>query len=552
MHTTIRSSLAIFLLLISPALAQAQTDKPVAVVSVASADDIIKSAGTVGELIGMPLDQMLGGYLDAVAGLDRTKPIVFSMTLVDGAPTAVACVPVTDFKALLGALPPPFNQTEDAGKGVLLMTNAPQPVFIKDGGAWAYVSNNADTLDAPPADPAALAGDLPTKYLLAIRASAKSIPKEQLEGYLGFFQMLAMTGLQQQAADPQDFEMQRNLMQKGMERLQRFLNDLDDITVGIAVDDANKSLVVETGVTAVEGSRTAAQYAQYKDSPTNHAGFLSAGATLSVLVTLNQDLADEDVALIELQKKNAITRATQAINNDAGIPAEAKASIIEALTTLIDAGFESLKGTMDAGVVAWVDDKSTLVAGGRVADGAAVEGAVKTLAKMVEQELPVPINWDAETYKGFNIHTAAIPIPEPEAHAFFGEEMEIALAFAADACYLSVGGDGIERVKYVIDASAEEKGKMVKPVQARLSLAPIAAAVANVAPPAAEIAPMLQENGNITMSTSAISNGVLSRLEVQGNVFKAIGALVPMLMDSAGGAAAGEFGAGGGDDPFGN
>ncbi len=555
MHTTIRSSLAVLLLLISPALAKAQTEQPIVVVSVASADNIVKSAATVGELIGMPVDQMLSGVLDGVAGLDRTKPIVFSMTLVDGAPSAIGCVPVTDFKGLLGALPPPFNQTEDAGNGVLLLANAPQPVFIKDGGAWAYVSNNAGTLDAPPADPVALAGDLPTKYLLAFRASAQAIPKEQVEGLVGMLQMVATLGLQQQAADPQEFEMQRSFVQKAMERLQQFLDDLDQITVGIAIDDTKKSLVVETGITAIAGSHTAGQYAQYKDAPTNHAGFLAADAAFSFLATTNQTLAAEDAALIDLQKKNAITRATQSINNDAGIPDQAKAAIIDALTTLIGAGFDScFKGVIDAGIVAWVDNKSTLVAGGRVADGAAVEGAVKTLGKIVEGESPVPINWDAETYNGFNIHTVAVPMPDPQAQAFFGAQIEVALAFAADACYLSVGGDGIAKLKAVIDASAADQGKMVKPAQMRLSLAPIAAAVASVAPPAAQIAPMLKENGDITMSTSAIPNGIVSRLEVQGNVFKAIGAAVPMLMSfrGAGGPPGGFPPGDGGADPFGN
>lgn len=554
MRTTIRSSLAVLFLLVSAVLAQAQTEEPVVVVSLASADNIVKSAGTVGQLVGMPLEQMLGGYLDGIAGLDRTKPVVFSTKLVDGAPQAVACVPVTNFKALLGALPPPFDIAEDAGDGVLLMTNAPLPLFVKDGGTWAFFSNNAGTLDAAPADPVALAGDLPTKYLLAFRASAQAIPKEQLDGYVGMLQMVATLGLQQQATDPQDFEMKRNMVQKLLESMQRFVDDLDAVTVGIAVDDANKSLVVETGITAVAGSDTAARYAEYKNSPTNHAGFLAADAAFSLLATINQDLAPEDAALIDLQKKNAVTRATQAVNNDAGIPAQAKGPIIAALTTLLNAGFDALKGAMDAGAVAWVDNKSTLVAGGRVADGAAVEDAVKTLGKIVESELPAPVNWDAETYKGFNIHTVAIPVPDPQAQAFFGSQVEVALAFSAEAAYLSAGGDGIAKLKMVIDASAAGQGTMVKPIQARLSLAPIVAAVANVAPPAAEIAPLLQKNGDITMSTAAIPNGVLTKVEVQANVFKAIAALAPMMMSARipGGPPGGFEPAGDGANPFGN
>ena len=70
-------------------------------------------------------------------------------------------------------------------------------------------------------------------------------------------------------------------------------------------------------------------------------------------------------------------------------------------------------------------------------------GTIKKLADVIsEQEEALPeITWDAETHQGYKFHRVSVPVPEPEAAALLGDEVEIVLAVAADSCYLAAGGD---------------------------------------------------------------------------------------------------------------
>ncbi len=563
MKRSLASLVAVILLSLTPSLARAQTDGPPVVVSIAGYDQLMKSMTALSAIVGMPLDQMVQQQITGLTGgqglqgMDKSKPIVGALNLGDGEPTVTLCLPITNLQQFLGTLPPPFAQTEDAGGGVLKLTGTPEPTYVKDAGGWVYVSDSVENLASAPADPAATAGDLPTKYAVAIQASVQALPKEQRDGLISFLKMQAVQNLQQSGADP----IQINVMNKQLERLQKISDEINQVTAGLAIDEAAKKVVLEFTVTAVPGSQTAAEYSALKDGPTNFAGFLAPNAAITGLVAYDVPKNDEDLAILDLQQQQAKTKALQNIDADPGIPGDVKAIVKDAVGTLIDVGFNTLKqNKFDAGLAVFVDDKSTMVAGGAVSDGAALETALKQIIDIGQKDGSIPpINLDALTHGGYNFHTMILPVPIPQAQGFIGPQLEVVLGTGADAIFIGVGGNAIAQLKSIIDASQAAKGQTVTPFQLNIALAPFAAAAAQLdeSGAAAQAAQSLQQNGSIRITSLGIENGAVGRIEIEENVIKSIGMVVPMLMQAGAGGPGGppggldDFPTDNGADPFG-
>jgi hypothetical protein len=250
--------------------------------------------------------------------------------------------------------------------------------------------------------------------------------------------------------------------------------------------------------------------------------------------------SDDELAVLNAQHQQAKNRALAHIDGDAGIPEAVKATVKEAITDLVDVAFETLKSdTFDGGMAIFADQKSTMIMGGYVADGAKVEAGIKKLADIVKEEENLPqINWDAENHSGYRIHTTSIPTPDPQAAQFFGNEIQIAMAVSTNSCYLAAGGDAIAKVKSTIDASAAAAAQPVDPFKAVVRLAPIAIMAAPMDPTgmAQQLAQQLQQNGDIVVTASGIPNGVQGRLEIEPNVIKAVGQMATMFMMQGGGA----------------
>ena len=57
-------------------------------------------------------------------------------------------------------------------------------MYVKQKGKWAVFSDNEETLDSAPADPAPALADLTKKYLLAVRGSVQNVPAASRENAL--------------------------------------------------------------------------------------------------------------------------------------------------------------------------------------------------------------------------------------------------------------------------------------------------------------------------------------------------------------------------------
>lgn len=528
-------SFPVALFLLSPffmaAPAPAQEKAPVVVMSVSGMDTIVKKAGALGTVIGMPLDKMLEGGIagftggKGFAGLDKTKPFVVAMWLGDQEPVAVACWPVTDAKQLLASVEGQVGTPEDAGDGIQTLPNAPNPTFIKEGNGWLYLAPAKEHLANAPADPLKLVGDLPTKYMVGIRASVQDVPKEYRDMFLDQIR---------RASELQDDPLGQKVAQRQLQRMERNVADLDNVTIGLDFDEQGKKVVMEFSATAISESPTAKAWANFKEGPSQHSGLLAKDAAVTFLSAAKGPRPAGDIAILDAQHKQARARALDHIQGDAGIPETAKAPLSKAVGQVIDIAFETLKSdTFDMGLAIFADQKSTLVAGSHVKDGVGFEQAIKDIVKVVQdqgEDLP-PIKWDAETHQGYKLHTVEMTVPDPQAAQFVGDTIQGVLATSADSILLAAGGDGINRIKQVIDASAAGKANPAKLMEMKIALGPIAKMAGPMDPTgmAKLMAAQLQDGGNIGLTGNMIPNGMSIRLEVEESILKTIGTAAQMF-----------------------
>jgi len=262
---TLLSMLAVALLLGAGNLVWAQDSstagmKPIVTVGFSGYDEVLKDVEHIGNLTGnAQLAQMVEGQLNeaagGLAGLDKQKPwglvvaVDESKLGAGGGPPGMpfgpgmlsafqgyAFVPVTDLKQLLGALQPMVGDPADAGNGVLKIDSDGQPLFLKEQSGWVFVSTSPEMLASTPADPVPLLGGLNESYDLAVRITLANLPESLREGILGMMQM--MTAMRRPGETDEQHAMRSKMAEQTMEQMTTALNELDALTVGLAVDRA--------------------------------------------------------------------------------------------------------------------------------------------------------------------------------------------------------------------------------------------------------------------------------------------------------------------------
>ena len=105
---------------------------------------------------------------------------------------------------------------------------------------------------------------------------------------------------------------------------------------------------------------------------------------------------------------------------------------------------------------------ATLLAGTYVADGAALDKAVRAFKEVLDKENPTVAGWlklDAERSGEIRFHEATIPVG-PDAKdrekvvQLFGPEVHVVLGVGPHAAYLAAGRDALPKLQQAIAASA--------------------------------------------------------------------------------------------------
>jgi hypothetical protein len=516
--------------------AQTAAEKPMAIVAINNYGDLSKDLTYLLDLVGPPgtaqmLAQQGAGFAEM---LDTTKPIGV-IVQPDGILgfKLLAFIPTNNVDQILQTLAVFGIVGESTPEGLTKIDAGGTLIYIKKGNGWAFVSNTQEALATPPADPVALLGGLDKQYDVAVQGNIDAIP--------AVFKQLMMSqievGMQQSIQQPlpneteDAFEARRAMAQQGIQDVQKMINELESVTVGLNIDQTRQSVYLDVGITAKEGSDTAKQFA-YEDTTTQLAGFLTESTAVQMNLSSSFDPAQAEQINISLEALR--TQVITQIQNDIAIPNEdLRALAIKAISTFMDVGKATLSsGKIDmAGSVDLTDGEISVVAAAVVPQAEQLDQIVREFVKIASEQDPSfpDVEIDAQKNGDISFHVVRIPIPEfeSEARKAFGDAVEISIGMGPDRVYIGVGKDNLKRLSDAIDASAANKGKKVSAALLRGSANKILQFAAEqsqdlILQQAAAAAASVAGKDSVSMELSSIKNGARYRIELEAGVLKAI------------------------------
>jgi hypothetical protein len=459
----------------------ASESKPVAVLSIASYDRLMTDLAFIGNLTGNPdLDKNIEGMIQlftqgqGLAGLDRARPLGVALT-TDGLQfQPLIVLPVTDLKALLSALEGLVGAAQDAGDGVFELDVFNQKIYVKEKATWAYLSTAPEPLANLPKDGAEIFGDLAKKYDIAGRLHVQNVPEVFRTMLIDQLRVGVESGLGRQPDESDEaYETRKKMVEGQIESLTTAINDLDQLTLGISLNQDAKTAQLELAFKALPNTETAKQLSRTKSTTSQFAGFLQpeAAASLSLSSELAKSDAEQYVAGLEAIRG----QVQQHIQGEARLPDEASKKLAK---EMVDQVFDAVKATfesgkVDAGATLSVNDKKmALVVGAYVADTKSLDEALLKFAKLAENEPKFPpIKFNAAEHAGVKFHTTAIDIPaEHKIAKVVGEKLDVAVGIGEKTVYLALGNDSLALAKKLIDDSASQTGKQLPPFQVNVSL----------------------------------------------------------------------------------
>ncbi len=552
-----RSTLALAVLLVGAVAGHAQNSKPVLVISIPSYNDLMANVNFFGQMAGQPnasqqIEMPIGFMTQGLKGFDKTKPIGMVVNTDDaGGFVPLVFVPVTNAKDFVTAISAPLQMPPPQEDGDALKMMAPNgdSLFVREQGGWGFVTQSKDV--ALPADPMKILAGLNPDYDIAFRIYLQNVPadkkKAAIDQFKFFMEQAAAMQRQQGGDNPLTTLSEKNL-QEQMKSLERLLNEADQITIGWKLDRQAKNTHLDMTFTAVPGSQLDKEMKEAGAAKTNFAGFLMPGAaaTLNFCAKASPESIEQTKATLEQIRE----RAEQQIEKDTNLPDDkTRAAVKDLLKQLMDVVERTVEtGKSDGGGVLQLGpNKFQAAVGGFVADGAALETAVKNLISMAQNEAEfqkvATVKLDLETYKDVRFHQVSVKLPpeaEENCRKVFGDAVDIYIGAGKQSAYVALGKGSLDMAKAVIDQSAAQANKAVPPMQMTVALGPIfdfAAAMDPNNPQLGEIVKAIsgmQGKDRILVNAKVISNGITYRLELEEGVLDVIGAAIQSSMHRMG------------------
>lgn len=522
------------------AVAQSASEaKPVAVVAFAGYDELMKDLNFIGELGDQKgasdmIDQFVQMFTQGkgLAGFDKAKPIGAIVQTDGQMPSGALCLPVSDVNALLDVAKGFGVTVTDMGDGVSqIKTPQGAGAFMKKSDGWAMLSMAPMMFEGLPEDPATMLAPLVKDYDVAAKVLMKNLPEA--------YRQQAIDAMSQgaQARTPKESDEEYAERQKAFEaqlaQMKEFINDLDNFTVGIKIDNDKQNAVLDFAYTALPGTKLAKQIAANSKVTTNFAGFSKPEAAMNV--TFASATSGADVTQIQQMIETARAKGIAAIDKTSKIEEGSKAKAKEALEDFLAAFQKTLEGGVtDGGASLELGDNSmSLVAGAFVADSQKVLEGIKKYAELETTDLP-EVELDAETVGDVKFHnvTYKIPADNEKAKKLLTENGEMIVGVGKNAVYFAIGADPVAAVKAAIAASAKSPKKAIMPFEMTIGLTQALEFAKSVAdedkkPLIENLADAVSSAGtgsdHIRLVGEPIENGIRTRLELQEGVLKAIG-----------------------------
>jgi hypothetical protein len=417
---------------------------------------------------------------------------------------------------------------EEGGALKIAAPNGDQ-LFVREQAGWAFVTQSKD---APlPNDPMQWLAGLKPDYDFAFRIYLQNVPADKKKAGIDMFRMFMDQAAAVQRAQGGDNPIttlgQKN-MQEQMKAIERLLNEADQITVGWKLDRQAKN------------TQLAQEMKQAGEVKTNFAGFLmpDAAATLNFCAKASPESIQQTKGTLEQIRQ----RAEQQVDNDTNLPDDkTRAAVKDLLKQLLDVVERTVEtGKSDGGGVLLLGpNKFQAAVGGYVADGPALESAVKKLIGMAQAEAEfqkvATVKLDLDTYQGVHFHQVSVKLPEdtPEnCRAVFGDTVEVYFGAGKESAYVALGKGSLDMVKSVIDQSAAQANKPVPPVQLAVALGPIFDFASSMDANDMQLSDIVKAlstmkgKDRILLSGQMIANGVTYSLKLEEGVLDVIGAAI--------------------------
>lgn len=538
--------------------AQAQSAgemKPVAVVALSGYDALVEDINFAGSMAGQPdlgamLEPMIMGYTQ---GLDKTKPIGVVIQSNGAEFGGAVCLPVTDLERLLNPLKLFGLATEDLGDGITKVVAPNQTLFIREANGWAFISPMQQMLDSLPEDPAKLLSAISEEYDLGARVHVQNIPEAYRQKAIEELDKGMQAGLKPLSNETdEEFAARKEMTTAQLEQLKQLINDIDEVTIGLALDGDEQRAYLDFVYTAVPDTKLAEQIGMNSDAKTNFAGFFQPDAAM--MMSFASKMSEAEIAQVDQMFGAVRKQVKTAVEKEVELPSDAAREIVQsALDDFLDALEATLKaGMMDGGAVLNLAPNSlTFVAGGFIGEPAKIESGLKKLEEVIKEKEDFPgVQWNSDNHGEVSFHTLSVPVPEheEESRQLFGETMDIAIGIGEKSVYFALGRDCLDVVKKVIDASAAEPQKAISPMQMTVSLKLIMETAAEFADPEDKatlesIANMLSNEAagldHVRVVVETVPNGIRTRIEAEEGVLRAIGMAAMQAQMKAAGAGQG-------------
>jgi len=530
------------------ALAQqsASEMKPLAVVALSGYDALLEDVNFIGSLSGQPqlaqqVEQMIMLFTQnkGLVGFDKSKP-VGAFVQTDGMSfNGALCIPVTSLQKLIEVLAPFGVTGEDQGKGItkISVNGQGQTVFARESNGWALLAPMSQMLENLPADPGPMFSSLTSDYDVGIRLHVQNIPEAYRQLAMQQLQAGMEAGLQPLPGESDEqFEQRKKMTGLQIEQLQRAINEIDELTLGLAIDAEQQRTLLDFTYTAVPDSQLAAQIAENSDPKTNFAGFFQPDAAM--MMSFAAKVTEADTAQVEQMFQAVRKQLKTAIDDEEDLPSDQAREVLKsALDDFLDAFQATLKaGLVDGGAVLnLAPDALTFVGGGFVGDPGKVESGLKKLVQLAKEEPDFPgIHWNAESHADVNFHTLSVPIPadEKEPRQLFGDSVDMAIGIGKQSVFFALGRDCLNAAKQVMDLSQASLAKSVPPLEMTIALGQIMDVAASFADGDKKqkiemVANMLANETNgrdhVRIVQQTVPHGIRVRIEAEEGVLRAIG-----------------------------
>lgn len=456
---------------------------PALLVRVQAINDLLKTAEYIRTLIpGEAGDQFELGYkaLEAfidkdkgsIEGIDVKNPIGLYVAFgeeLSPTPPVVVLVPVVDQDAVMNALKERAKLTIEKEKDDVYKTdvpNVPFPLYFRFANKYAYVTNDAQSIDPKTLPkPETILGGRP-EHLLSVTLRIDRLPEAMKRMALAAVESQLAKGKEQPI--PDELKGAKEFRDKAVDELAANIKELLDggeqAALRLNVDPKAEEVAFELELTGQKGSKLAKDIMSIREHKS-----VVGGALASKDAALNINLSVGLPANLKQSFPPVVDELLKAVQKQGKIPAEIQTKaepLVNALLPTVKAGELDLGFTM---VGPDKNDHYTLVAGLKLVDGKKVEQAIKDIAK---KELPPEVSglieFDAEKLAGgASLHVAKIADQIDEKGQKVLGKSDLYAAFRDDLLVLAIGPNAKDAIKRAIASQPADVG--VLNVQVALS-----------------------------------------------------------------------------------